>query len=343
MNKPMADVEMQMASRWGVAFERINVGDVTLRVAVAGSGPAVILCHGFPESWYSWRYQVDPLVAAGYQVLIPDMRGYGGSDSPSEVNAYDMASMTADIAGLVSNRLGGESSVVIGHDWGAPIAWNSARLYPELFRAVAGLSVPYVPPGEMVAIDLFRKVFTDQGKFFYMVYFQDEGVAEQELEADPFRSIHLFYTAIAGDAPPGAWPTGKPHGKKLFDDVVAPPLPRHWIDEQDVSYYAAQFEHSGFRGPLNRYRNFHRDSQFLRAHPDPVIHQPSLFITGDLDPVSGMYPDGPVKAMAPFLSNLLSHHVLAGCGHWTQQERPDEVNALLLTWLDELAGARPAR
>ena len=333
MTKDSPISEAAMAARWGVEFEHVDVGDVTLRVAVAGGGPGVILCHGFPESWYSWRHQVAPLVAAGYQVLIPDMRGYGGSDCPRPVAAYDMASMTADIAGLVKNRLAGKPAVVIGHDWGAPVAWNSARLYPELFKAVAGLSVPYVPPGDIVAIDLFRKVFTDQGKFFYMVYFQEEGVAEQELEADPFRSIHLFYTTIAGDAPPGAWPTGKAHGKKLFDDVNAPPLPRHWIDEQDVAYYAAQFAGTGFRGPLNRYRNFHRDSEFLRAHPDPVIHQPSLYITGDLDPVSAMYPAGPVAAMAPFVSDLSASHVLPACGHWTQQEKPGEVNRLLLDWL----------
>ncbi|MGB7300279.1 MAG: alpha/beta hydrolase [Burkholderiaceae bacterium] len=322
-----------IAGQWGAQLRHIDVGAVSLRVAVAGNGPLVILVHGFPESWYSWRRQIEPLTSAGFQVAVPDVRGYGGSDKPHPVSAYDMESLTGDIRGLALALSPQAPAVVIGHDWGAPIAWNSALLFPEQFLAVAGLSVPYVPPGDVVAIDLFRKLFTDKGKFFYMVYFQDEGVAEAELEADPFVSIHQFYTCIAGDAPAGAWPRNKLHGQRLFDDCHPPSLPRPWLDTSDVAYYASQFAESGFRGPLNRYRNFHRDNAFLKSRGDLVIHQPSLFIGGEKDMVNLMYPAGPVEALKPYLSHLSAAHLIDGCGHWTQQERPGRVNQILIDWL----------
>ncbi len=329
--------EADIAARWGVTFSHHDVGAVTLRVASAGSGPLIILVHGFPECWYSWRHQIAALAAAGYQVVAPDVRGYGGSDKPFAVSAYDMQSLTGDMVTLARLLSPDSPSIIVGHDWGAPIAWNSALLYPEVFNAVAGLSVPHVPPGETVAIDLFRQVFTDRGKFFYMVYFQEEGIAEAELEADPERSIRLFYTAIAGDAASGAWPMTKAHGKKLFDDVLDTEMPRLWFSEDDLRYYTALFKQHGFRGPLNRYRNFHRDSEFLQARGLTMIEQPSLYITGERDMVSLMYPSGPVEAMKKYVSHRHTVFTLAECGHWTQQEKPQEVNSLLIDWLSEVA------
>lgn len=317
-------------------FRMIETNGVKLRVAVEGEGPLVLMVHGFPESWYSWRHQLGALAEAGYMAAAPDVRGYGGSDRPHPVEAYDMASMTGDMAGLARALSPDAPAVIIGHDWGAPIAWNSALLHPDQFRAVCGLSVAYTPPGPVPATALFRQMFTDQGRFFYIIYFQDEGVAEAELEADPADTIVRFYYAISGDAPEGAWPAEKAHGAPVLKGLSAPPGELDWLTRADIDYYAGEFARSGFRGPLNRYRNFERDHDFLSARSDPVIRQPSLFIAGDKDPVLGFLPADPVEMMKPYLADFRGAHILKGIGHWTQQEAPDEVNRLVLDWLGEV-------
>lgn len=317
-------------------FEMIETNGVTLRVMVEGDGPLVLLVHGFPESSYSWRHQVAALSATGYKVAAPDVRGYGGSDRPEPVEAYDMETMTADLAGLAA-ALSPDPAVVIGHDWGAPLAWNAARLYPDSFRAVAGLSVPYAPPGDVSPLDLYRKLFTDKGRFFYQVYFQDEGVAEAELEADPEDSLVKFYYAWSGDCPPNGWPKDKPHGDPVLKGLTRPDLPLSWLTQADLDAYTADFRMSGFRGPLNRYRNQHRDHDFLKAHPsNPIIQQPSLFIYGDRDPVLTMFRTPPEELLPKTLGDLRGVHKLPGVGHWTQQEAPEAVNTLLIDWLSTL-------
>ena len=320
-----------------VEFAFVETNGVRLRFATAGSGPLVVLVHGFPESWYSWRHQIKALSDAGYRVAAPDVRGYGGSSRPHAVEAYDMESLTGDIAGLAEALSPDAPAIVIGHDWGAPIAWNTARLHPDRFRAVAGLSVPYVPMGEHVFIDVVREFFTKRGLFFYQVYFQDEGPPEAELEADPAATIRKFYYAISGDAPEGTWPVDKKHGDTLLHRLPEPDMPLPWMTDDDVAYYASQFEQSGFRGPLNRYRNHHRDHAFLKAHPaNPIIQQPSLYIGGTRDLVLKMTKGDVIGAMKASLADLRGAELLEGCGHWTQQERPDAVNSLLLNWLNEL-------
>ncbi|MEL6829774.1 MAG: alpha/beta hydrolase [Pseudomonadota bacterium] len=319
-------------------FQFFDVNGVRLRAAIDGpaSGPVVLFVHGFPESWYSWRHQMRALGAAGYRTVAMDVRGYGGSDRPEPVAAYDMQSLTNDVAGLAEAVSPGEPVVVVGHDWGAPIAWNSALLHPKTFRAVAGLSVPYIPPGDRPAIDVFRAFFTARGMFFYQVYFQDIGGPEAELEADPAATIRKFYYAISGDAPDGTWPPDKKHGDTFLHRLVEPDMPLPWLSEADVDYYASQFKQSGFRGPLNRYRNHERDHAFLTKLDDLVIYQPSLFIGGTRDLVLKMFPGDPVETMKPNLAGLRAAHLLDGCGHWTQQERPEEVNQILLEWLQDL-------
>jgi pimeloyl-ACP methyl ester carboxylesterase len=318
-------------------LQHVETNGIRLRVAMAGEGPLVILVHGFPESWYSWRHQIKALSEAGYRVAAPDVRGYGGSDRPHPVEAYDMESLTGDIAGLAHALSPGEKAVVVGHDWGSPIAWNTARLHADTFRAVAGLSVPYIPPNEVVFIDAVRAFFTARGLFFYQVYFQDEGPPEAELESDPAETIRKFYYAISGDAPEGTWPTDKKHGDTLLHRLPEPPMPLPWLSAEDVAYYDAQFRQSGFRGPLNRYRNWHRDHAFLTTHPASMtIAQPSLYIGGTKDLVLKMSPGDMLAAMKENLSDLRGATLLEDCGHWTQQERPDEVNALLLDWLGAL-------
>jgi len=184
----------------------IKSNGLTLRVAISGEGPLVLLIHGWPESWYSWRHQIAALSAAGYRVAAPDVRGYGGSDKPQAIEAYDMASITADMAGLIA-ALGAEQAVVIGHDWGAPIAWNTALLYPQRVRAVAGLSAPYTGPGPAPFIDVVKQLYKD--KFFYQIYFQEPGVAEAELEADVRSSLRKIYYWISGEGLQAAQQAGQ--------------------------------------------------------------------------------------------------------------------------------------
>ncbi len=321
-------------------FRTVDVGEVSLRCAIEGSGPLVVMVHGFPESWYSWRHQIGPIAAAGFTACAIDVRGYGGSDKPFPVEAYAMERLTGDVAGLVEALTPGEPAVLIGHDWGAPIVWNTALTRPASVRAVAGLSVPYVGIGPRSMREMFEAVFTQNGKFFYQAYFQDEGVAEAEMEADVRGALRRFYYAISGDAPDGAWPNDKVHGDPLLKGLVDPdPFPT-WLTAADEDYFVGEFTASGFRGPINRYRNHDRDFAWLQAFRGRKIEQPALFIGGERDLVLSMFGRRPhdelramIKAEVP---DLRGADILPGCGHWTQQERPNEVNERLLAWLGSL-------
>ena len=314
-------------------FTFVETNGVRLRVAVAGAGPLILMAHGFPESWYSWRHQFEPLSALGFTVAAPDIRGYGGSDRPDVVEAYDLDSMVGDLAGLIDTLGGGEPAILIGHDHGAPMVWQTALRHPERVRAVAGLSVPHTPPGDRPFIEIYTEAFTAKGRFFYQACFQEEGVAEAELEADPAASIRRFYYALAGDAPDGTWPKDKVHGDALLHRLPEPDMPLPWLSEADVAYLAGEFAQSGFRGPVNRYRNSRRDFAYQKQLDDFRIHQPSLFIGGTRDLVLKMSRGDMVADMLGLLTDCRGSHLLEGCGHWTQQERPDAVNRLLVEWL----------
>lgn len=316
-------------------FVTVQSGEVSLRVAVEGSGPLVLMVHGWPESWYSWRRQMQPVAAAGFTAAALDVRGYGGSSRPHPVEAYAMEHMIADLQ-AVADALGGGRAILIGHDWGGPIVWNSALADPVRFRAVAGLSIPYVGRGKESFLTIMKRVFTDQGRFFYIVYFQDEGVAEAAFEADVRSALRKVYYSICGEAPDGTWPAAKKHGDPLLDGLVDPdPFPA-WLTEADIDYFVSEFERSGFRGPFNRYRNFDRDFAYLARYGGRRIEQPALFIAGTRD--MGVRMSGPdfESRMREHIPDLRGVHWLEGCGHWTQQERPDEVNRLLLDWLAAL-------
>ena len=187
-------------------FQTIDLPDVSLRAAIEGQGPLVVMVHGFPESWYSWRHQMGPVAQAGFKVCALDVRGYGGSSRPEAIEAYDMEHMVADVAGVIETLSPDAPAVLVGHDWGAPIVWNTALIRPDRVRAVAGLSVPYTGVPKRPFTDLIENVFTSRGKFFYQAWFQNVGPAEAELEADPRASLRKFYYAISGDAPDGTWP-----------------------------------------------------------------------------------------------------------------------------------------
>ena len=312
----------------------VPTNGIRLRAAVAGQGPLVLMVHGFPEGWYSWRHQIGPVAEAGFTACAIDVRGYGGSDKPPAVADYGLERITADVAGVIEALSPDGTAVLVGHDWGAPIVWNTALARPERVRAVAGLSGPWtgIPKGN--SLDAVHAAFTAKGRFFYQVYFQDEGAAEAELEADVRASLRKFYYALSGDAPDGTWPKNKPHGAKLLDGLPDPdPFPA-WLSRADEDHFVAEFRNSGFRGPLNRYRNHHRDFAWQQQFRDRQIAQPALFIGGERDLALRMLPGvDPVALMAPHLPGLRGAHLLPGIGHWTQQEAPEAVNRLLLEWL----------
>jgi pimeloyl-ACP methyl ester carboxylesterase len=318
-------------------FRTIDVGELKLRVAVEGSGPLVLMVHGFPESWYSWRHQLGPIAEAGFTAAAIDVRGYGGSDKPQPVADYAMEHMVADVAGAIRALSPDAPAVIVGHDWGAPIVWNSALTQPELVRAVAGLSVPYLGVPTRSLREIYEQVFTSQGRFFYQHYFQAEGVAEAEMQADVRGALRRFYYAISGDAPDGTWPTDKLVGDALLLRLPDPaPFPA-WLTAADLDYYVGELERSGFRGPLNRYRNHDADFAWLQAFKGRKIEQPALFIGGERDLVLSMFGRNDfVPAMRAEVPDLRGWDVLPGCGHWTQQERPAEVNARLIPWLKGL-------
>ena len=317
-------------------FRRISTNGIQLRAAVAGDGPLVVLVHGFPESWAAWRHQIAPIAAAGFKVCAIDCRGYGGSDKPPLVEDYDLEQMTADIAGVVAAEGGGDPAVLIGHDWGAYLVWHSALIHPDKVRAVAALSVPFIGVGDIALIDLVKPLYADRNKFFYQDYFQTPGVAEAEAEADLNGFIRKFYYWLAGEAPDGLG-EGRAASSALLDGLPDPqPFPA-WLSEADIAYLASEFARSGLRGPLNRYRNQHRDVAYLTPWRGEKINQPALYIGGMRDLVLSMLPGfDMVVAMRAAVPNLSDAVLLEGCGHWTQQERPAEVTAHLLHWLSRL-------
>lgn len=314
----------------------IDAGELTLRAAIEGSGPLVIFVHGFPESWYSWRHQLGPVAQAGFTACAIDVRGYGGSDKPHPIEAYTLEKIAGDLVGVADALQPDAPAILVGHDWGAPIVWNSALTRPDRFSAVAGMSVPFSGAPQRPFTDIFREHFTSKGRFFYQEYFQEPGVAEAEAEADPRRFIETMMYSISGDVPPGAY-WDKPLGATFLEGLPEPrPVP--WLSEADLDFYEAEFKASGFRGPLNSYRNHERDYEWLKPWQGKTLDQPCLFIGGDRDPATTLFGAvaDPVAMMRMFAPKV-EGHVLAGCGHWTQQEKPAEVNRLLLDWLGRVA------
>ena len=312
-----------------ITHRTIDTNGIKMHIAEAGEGPLVLMLHGFPELWYSWRHQLPALAAAGYHAVAPDVRGYGGTDAPKAIEAYSMKEMTADAVGVL-DALGEQTAVVVGHDWGAPMAWNSAVLYPDRFRAVVGMSVPYMPRSPMPPLQLMRQMFANN--FFYIIYFQQPGIAEAELNGDVRKMMHYFLYGASGDSTPGAGMMGKPADAKLLDGMPEP-KPMAWLSDADLDYFVSEFERTGFTGGLNRYRNMDRDWEELPQIGVSKIEQPSMFIAGAKDPVIAFTSADSMKPLAPNMKQMVS---LPGAGHWTQQERPDEVNAALIDFLKAL-------
>jgi pimeloyl-ACP methyl ester carboxylesterase len=288
----------------------VSTNGIELNVVDEGEGPLVVLCHGFPELAFSWRHQVPALVRAGYRVLAPDMRGFGRSSAPQEIEAYDIVTLCADMCGLL-DAVDAQSAIFVGHDWGANVTWQLAVLHPERVRAVAGLSVPFVPRAPAPPIPIMRRHL---GEDFYIVWFQRPGVADAALAGDVRRTLT----------------TSRQWTARWAEEDGARRDPPSWLSEDELAVYVDAFERTGFTGGLNWYRNIDRNWELTADVAERRVQQPALFLTGELDPVRRFMP---AEAMHGRVTDLRGEIVLAGAGHWVQQQDPDAVNAALLEFL----------
>jgi pimeloyl-ACP methyl ester carboxylesterase len=299
-----------------VSTDRLKMPDgVELHVVLEGpqGAPVLVLLHGFPELGYSWRHQLPALTAAGYRVVVPDLRGYGASDAPPDIDAYNIEALAGDVLALLDHA-GAERGAVIGHDWGADVAWKTAWLHPDRVAAVGGLSVPFVPRAPAPPLELMRR---GMGEDFYIVWFQAPGVAEAALSRDVPRTL----------ATPRVWDAAWAR-----DDAEGPPRPP-FMTEEEFAVYVEAFERTGFAGGLAYYRNIDRNWELTARLDGRRIEQPALFLTGERDPVRRFMP---AEAMAGWVTDLRVNAVVPGAGHWVNQEAPGEVNRLLIDWLHGL-------
>ncbi len=285
----------------------VAANDIELSVLDEGDGPLVVLCHGFPEIAYSWRHQIPALTEAGYRVVAPDMRGFGESSIPTRVEDYDVVSLCSDMTGLL-DALDEQQAIFVGHDWGANVVWHLALLAPERVRAVAGLSVPFVPRAPAAPIPIMRRHL---GEDFYIVWFQQQGVADEALARDVRRTLTTSRQWTADWA---------------LEDGREPRTPA-WLSEEELAAYVNTFERTGFSGGLNWYRNIDRNWELTADVAERNVEQPALFLTGELDPVRRFMP---AEAMRGRVVDLRAEIVVDGAGHWVQQQAPSEVNAALL-------------
>lgn len=329
---------MDNADTSRVTHRNIEVNGLLLHVAEQGQGPLVVLLHGFPESWYSWRHQFAPLAEAGYRVVAPDQRGYARSDRPEAVEDYTLPHLVGDVIALVT-ALGESRAVVVGHDWGAPVSWSTAMLRPDVVRGVAGLSVPPFPPAMMPSISTVRRAYGDG---FYQVLFQERGVVDAQLAEDPANSLRRLLVGASGhalgSADPAPWVV--PEGAELLDTLPEPDELPPWLSEQDVTVFASDYERHGahaFTGPLNWYRNIDRNQGLMSPFQGRTIDVPSLYMAGDKDMVVALEGISELREALPLIApGLYKQVTLPGCGHWTQQERPEQVNEALLDFLEHL-------
>ncbi len=299
-----------------MASRRVRTADgIELHVADHGpsDGPTVVLLHGFPELGFSWRHQIPALTAAGYRALVPDMRGFGLSDAPDEVEAYAADVLAQDVLSLLDGA-GAERGIIVGHDWGADIAWKTAWMHPDRISAVAGLSVPFAPRAPAPPLEILRRHMGDD---FYIVWFQKAGVAEEALSRDVRRTLT----------------TSRVWTAEWAKDTGEEPQPPHFMTEDELAVYVDAFERTGFAGGLAYYRNIDRNWERTAYLGDRRIEQPALFLTGERDPVRNFMP---AEAMNGWVTDLRASIVVPRAGHWVNQEAPDAVNQALLEWLGSL-------
>ena len=310
----------------------IETNGIQMHVVEQGQGPLVMLCHGFPESWYSWRHQLQALASAGFRAVAPDMRGYGQSERPEEIDKYTLLHLVGDMVGLL-DALGEPQAVIVGHDWGAPVAWHAALLRPDRFRGVVGLSVPFRP---RLPVRPTSAMPQTNDAYFYQLYFQKPGLAESEAERDPRTTIRTILYTLSGEGSGGAF-VMVPRNGGVLSRLTNPEKLPVWITEQDIDFYAGEFKRTGFRGGLNWYRNIDLNWELLAPYAGSQVTVPALYIAGNRDLVvsfKGM--DQLLANLTKFVPKLRKQIMLQDCGHWTQQERPQEVNEALIGFLREL-------
>ncbi len=315
------------------AERTIETNGVQLHTIEAGErgAPVVVLAHGFPELAYSWRHQIPVLAAAGYHVLAPDQRGYGRSTRPQNISDYNIAALSADLIGLLDD-VGAQRAVLVGHDWGAPVVWNSGQLHPDRVAAVAGLSIPPLPRPPVPPTQVFRMVFANN--FFYMLYFQEPGLADAELDADPAKTIRRLMGGLrAGSDPAAALRMVQPGPEGFVERLPEPDDLPDWISAEELDHYIGEFTRTGFTGGLNWYRNLDRNWEIMAKPVSATITVPSLFIVGANDPTLGFTSSDRAKDV---VSGPYREVTIDDTGHWLQQERPDQVNEILLDFLSDL-------
>ena len=316
----------------GVSFRFIETNGIRMRLATIGdSGPLVIMAHGWPESWYSWRHQMVAVAAEGYRVVAPDMRGYGATDAPPNVEDYDIVQLAADMVGIV-DAYGEDKAILMGHDWGSIVAWNTVLLHPDRFSALVAMSVPYGGRATESPLIGWQNSYGDN--FYYILYHQQPGVAEAEYDADPYGLLSRLYLSPNSPRKPaqvtdrhrsaGGWipRLGEPEG-----------LP-DWLAQQDLDYFVEQFKSAGFRGGVNYYRNFHRNWEITPQLATARVTVPTLFIAGENDVVIAGASQGRLQgAMSRVVDDLRGVVLLPEAGHWIQQELPEDTNAAVLEFL----------
>jgi len=309
---------------------------IKIHIAEDGEGPLVVLCHGYPELWYCWRHQLKTLAEAGYHVVAPDQRGYGQTDRPEAVEDYIILQLSGDIIGLI-DALGETGAVIVGHDWGATVTWHCALLRPDIFRAVVLMSVPYRRrwSADIRPTEAMKQMAGE--KQFYQLYFQEPGKAEHELEADVRKTMLMSLYSGSGDAPPNKrWRFLFDNSETFLDTGTVPETLPAWLTEADLDFYTEEFKRTGFRGGLNWYRNIDTNWKLLtQILSGAKIHQPSLFVAGEFDPIITMYRQH-FDSLEETMPGLRKKVLVPGAGHWIQQERPNEVNDLLIEFLASL-------
>ncbi|MEO8179206.1 MAG: alpha/beta hydrolase [Deltaproteobacteria bacterium] len=313
-----------------IRHSHVQLEGIPYHYAEAGEGPLVLLIHGFPELWYSWRQQLPALASAGYRAVAPDLRGFGQSHVPDGVEAYGLLRHTSDVRALIS-ALGAREAVLVGHDWGANLAWALALQHPDVVRAVVGLSIPFYPePRDPAEIRRFSP-----GRFNFLEYFQRPGAAEREFAQSPRRFLQAFLFGLSGDAPAGTVDRlylQKPAEASLLEGFPEPRALPAWLSEGDLDYYVAAFERSGISGALGFYRSMDRDYAELRQIYQRPFAQPAFFIGGGLE---ASVRFGSLEPMQRAIHKLRGALIVQGCGHWLQQERPELINCALLQFLRE--------
>ena len=328
----------------------IEANGIRINIAEKGTGPLVLLAHGFPESWYSWRHQIDALAAAGFHVVAPDMRGYGKTDAPDAIDQYTIFHLVGDMVGIL-DALQEATAVIVGHDWGSTVAWQTALMRPDRFRGVVGLSPPFRPRGKARPTSVMPRTENAQS---YLLYFQEPGPAEAEFERDPRRTIRSLLYGASGEAAAasaaaraaaaasGAAVPAPSLGmvQKGGGFLQGPPPPATlpaWLTETDLDFYGAEFKRTGFRGGLNYYRNLDRNWELQASFAGAKVTIPALYMAGDRDFVVSLPGMDQILAnLKNLVPGLRGIQMLPGCGHWTQQERPNEVNTAIIDFIRSL-------